>query len=181
MSLVTDVSPWSAGDLVEGYWDDVAEDFVVKLNGSTVTSGSSPATLSNYQIDYIDDIRLKWCTGTTLTYFDLVGIYTVRSNTAQTRDEPLKTKDFPYASIEYTVASAECQPTSKVCSMRLDIYKIVKPTPGNSDGEIQVVAFDSSGSVEYALTNFENGDGDNSTGVFTSLAKGTYNIYARDV
>ena len=180
MSLVTDVSPWSAGDLVEGYWDDVAEDFVVKKNGSTVTSGSSPATLSSNQVDFVDDIRLRWCTGTTLTYFDLVGIYTVRSGTAETRDG-IKTKDFPYATLENTVASAECQPTSKVCSMRLDIYKIIKPTIGATDGEIQVVAYDSGGSVEYSLDNFEYGNGENSDGVFSGLGLGTYNIYARDV
>lgn len=163
------ISPWSAGDIIESYWDDVAEGVVCYRNSSLEASGP---TINNYEITG-ESTYLQFCEGTTLTTFNTLIV--PRSRTA-----PLTTLDFPYAERIETPASSSCQASPYICKMRLNIIKITRPSVGGSDGEIQIIAFDSNTGVEYSSTDFLIGDGENSDGVFSSLAAGTYNLYARD-
>lgn len=167
-------SPFVADDVVIVYWDDTSLDFVTKLNGSQIYSGpdlGEPKSRDrrnptiNYTIyqEPADQPKTQYCEVTDLITFPYI-------------------LSFPYAfkSIDYD--SPLCYVTGIVCDVAFQgVSEIVKPTTLTStDGQITVLATTSNGTIRYSLQDEDYGDMTNTTGVFTGLAVGTYNVYAKD-
>lgn len=163
-ALLTDKSPWSEDDLITVYWDDSAEDIVVRLNGSLETSGPDLGTLN---VNYSMGIP------TSYTFCDppyLIS-FTLPSN-----------PPFPYA-VKHQETSPLCPLTPGdgiVCNLKIvKTYNVVAEDLGSENGSFDVYATSSHTPIEYGLQDFNYGDGQASIS-FTGLSTGVYTVYARD-
>jgi hypothetical protein len=105
----------------------------------------------------------QWCDGTTLNKVSLINI-------------------FPYATITAYPGSSECT-VAPVCDLEISNIVTVTPAtdPDSADGEIQVSATSSNGTIKYDLDpDFDYTTGMNTSGLFTGLLPATYTIYAKD-
>lgn len=178
-----------AGDRILCYWDDVAEDVVVKhydvslASTSTITSGpdlgiNSVLNQTNKDHKYILNLSVvsilgvpgygksnsTFCSGTTLNYFILL----------------LSNPSFPYVVQNQTLNAASC--VAQVC----DIKYVSPPsithatTNTGNDGAITVLAETANGTVKYGLTDFVYSTGGQTSGTFNGLSPGEYTVYAKD-
>jgi len=167
-------APFVADDVVIVYYDDVALNFVTKLNGTQIYSGPSlgepksrdrRSPIINYTIfqEPADQPTRRYCEVTDLISFPYI-------------------LTFPYAFKAIDYDSPLCYVTGIVCDISFTgVAVIVKPTtPTATDGQITVTATTSNGTVKYSLQDEDYSDMTNTTGVLTGLGVGTYNVYAKD-
>lgn len=158
-------------DEVKIYWDDGAEDVVVRVNGGIVTSG--------------DDIPFYFTyAGQSETYYKSEFHYfTLICTAAREKIDTYRfTSSFPYVDVVPYPDHPSCAASPVVCDLVFDSLPVVVNASGEStdDGEITVSASSSNGAIEYNLgADFVYGDGD-ASGNFTDLLPGNYTIYARD-
>jgi len=163
INLLSSISPWSSGDSVIVYWDDVNNSFVVKRNGSTETTGPDLGTLETY-VAYKKPYQ--FCEGTTLNTFQLIG----------NGNNPY----FPYVEKVETTNSKYCS-TNSVSNLVFTSI-VVSDAFGSTDGSVSITADNGGAStIEYAINEFTvpYGSG-NTTGIFSGLSAGVYFAKARD-
>lgn len=160
------ITGYSNGDIVINYWDEDTSDFIVKKNGTTVTSGADitePYSNNLYTVKIPNNTTVyQFCSGGDLNYFEF-------------------NQSFPYAVRKIEVNSTLCS-TNVVCDVNFEgVAEIVKPSTATAtDGQITVTATTSNGTVKYSLTDEDYSVMTNTTGVFTGLGIGTYVVYAKD-
>jgi hypothetical protein len=106
------------------------------------------------------DPLYKFCDGTTLRFIFPINTY-------------------PHGQLGESLNAVECQ-IAPVCDIEISSIYTVTPTsgPADADGEIQVSATSSNGTIQYSLD--ENFTTYNTTGLFTGLYTNEYTVYARD-
>ena len=158
-------------DEVEIYWDDVAEDFVVYVNGGVETSGNDIPFFFTYS-------------GQPDTYYKIEEhYYALICTTADAKVETFRAiSAFPYLTAVELPDHPSCAASPAVCDLSFSsLPTVVNATDSvTADGEITVTATSSNGAIEYSIgSDFVYGSGV-ATGAFTTLLPGDYTIYARD-
>lgn len=177
--------PFVANDVVKVFYDTATNAFSLTKNGAALGTGPTlteptftrysrigpPEITVNYSVSPIDDSGnvdlsrpdVQYCDGTTLVQFAFA-------------------KPFPYGSRIDNLNHSSCS-ISNVCDIAfIGTPQIVRPSDlGTPDGSIQVNASSSLGAVRFALSDIAYVDMTNTSGLFTSLAAGTYTVYARDI
>ncbi|MCR9252296.1 MAG: hypothetical protein NXI20_17860 [bacterium] len=176
---------YSAGDQIDIYWDDVANDFYVEENSSQITSGgvilNQEIQDTTYSITGVNRPNLSGGSGNVL-YFSSYSFCDVLD-----LSEFVIVESFPYASRVITANSPVC--TAVVCDLEFvgNAQTTLATGQDQSDGEITITAF-SSNEVRFslsqldfgAITNVSSVSGDNYSYTFTGLLPGSYTVYAID-
>lgn len=176
--------PFVANDIVKVFYDSVTNTFTVTKNGAPLTSGptlgdpsfirywrnSPPETVINYSVSPINDDGevdldrpdVQFCDGTTLVTFEF-------------------NRAYPYATRINNENHSSCA-VGTVCDIAFTgPPELVRPTAGGgNDGSITVTATSSYGPVRYAIENLTYAQMTNTTGVFSNLPAGNYDVFAKD-
>lgn len=164
----------TAGDLLEVYYDDTADEVVCYKNdvlqafGQTILDGevidntysiSGAATITD-GISLSVRINYSFCSGVNLVSFNFEN-------------------EFPYAS-KLEAFSEEC--STSICDISKQGYVSITKASGidQADGALSVSATTSNGTVKYALFDFDYSSQGQTSGTFSSLYPGDYKIYAKD-
>jgi len=157
-TLLQDVSPFSANDIIQVRWDDVAEAIVVFRNESLESSGPD---LGLFGIDFaLRTSNYTFCEGLNLVFFTLTN-----------------NPEFPYAIKNESIGDAAC--VAVACDLFTQIIRITNADEGLSNGFLSVVGTSSFPTVEYGLIDFIHGTGQ-TTGEFINLSAGEYTVWVRD-
>lgn len=167
-----------SGDIVDIYYDpsldpspgvDLHAGMSVNLNGAPVTSGND--------IDFITNTYHTVIYKTVQSYNNIIC-----NNGFFVSFSPVQSS-FPYGLNIYYEDHATCSINPSVCdlSFTADITVNYPSSISATDGSITAMAT-SSNTIKYKLgSDFDYNDGTGSTSpIFSSLAQGSYRIYARD-
>lgn len=167
---------FAADDDLIIYWDDVAEDFALTLNGvSFSTSGSLLGEIDvNYRIiigvsstenDYAI-AGYSFCNGAHLNWFRM----------------PIFYPEYPFFETQVTADSPVCDTGGGVvCDIHFNGPPVITHSSDKSTGgSITVSATSSNGTVRYSLRNDSYANMTNTTGAFTGVIPGNWTVYAKD-
>lgn len=159
------------GDVIDIFWDDVAEDFDLELNGAPLTSGNDIPYFFTYS-------------GQTEGYYKTEEhFFALICNTSNAKiDTYRNVSAFPYMQAVPYPDHPSCAASPVVCDLVFSSLPVVvnASSESASDGEVTVVATSSNGSIEYNIGgDFVYGSG-TASGNFTGLTPGSYIVYARD-
>ncbi len=171
-------SGFTAGDQIDVFWDTTTDALVVKKNDVVITTGADiPFNAWNYNglphTSYKQELQYKAsiCDDTTLVTFSRVSI-------------------FPYLEYNLLADHLSCVVPNPdvplVCDIQFTTLPTSTPTSTSTalDGTIVAVATSSHGAVKYKLNeDFIDGYSDpsaQSSGTFTGLGFGVYQVFARD-
>lgn len=166
-------STFASGDTVIVYWDDSTNAFAVEKNGVTITSGTQ------IPITFIFSGQWNY-------YYKLEKVF--QNQICQTGSllQFTRISNFPYLTVKTFPNHPACDilGIDQVCDIAFASLPVVanSSTPTTADGSIAVTANSSHGSVKFRLNadfNYYDSTGQTS-GTFTGLLPGTYNIYCRD-
>jgi hypothetical protein len=139
---------------------DASGDGAGSLISSPVTGPNLFFGFGGFASRLTPDPLYKFCDGTTLRFIFPINTY-------------------PHGQLGESLNAVECQ-IAPVCDIEISSIYTVTPTsgPADGDGEIQVSATSSNGTIQYSLD--ENFTTYNTTGLFTGLYTNEYTVYARD-
>lgn len=147
---------YTGGDIVSVYYDDVADDMVVRVNGGAPESVGPTFYFGSVLISKNENY--SFCTGDDLTYFGLTG-------------SPYAA--FPYVQKLITLDSPTCM--ASACDILITNIDTTDDT-GASDGTAIINSFSSATTIEYSI----DGSTYTTNNTFTGLAEGDYTAYVRD-
>lgn len=159
---------YNLGDVVEVFWSDVNNRFIVYKNGGSITSGNNIPVTFLYNNKYSD-------------YYKSESLEQVSLCVGSSKVKYERQPSFPY--FKYTLL--ENHPSCNipvVCDLQFTNLPVVTNASSatTANGSVTISATTSNGSIQYLLNrDFAFGYGQNSA-TFSNLLPGTYTVYARD-
>lgn len=172
INITVNTGSWTAGDVIETFWNTSTETLFVNKNGSLITSGD-PLVGTYVSIGGIIDSTqygTYWNRVTTNYWYNNIGNDIIFYNVNW----------FPYKLSQESFTNTPGEETdNEVNDLSIVITSVTTATALTSDGVIVATASGANTPFLYSLSGFASDSGQ-SSGTFSSLPSGLYTITVKD-
>lgn len=171
INITVTTGNWTAGDVIETFWDTSTETLIVKNNASIITSGDF--LVGSYPGDFSLDTTqygTYWSRVTTNYWYNNAGndITFVNINW------------FPYKYVQQLFVNTPGEePDNEVNDVSIVITSVTSATALTADGVLVATASGTNTPFLYSLSGFASDSGQ-SSGTFSSLPSGFYTVTVKD-